>query len=197
MKHFIITSILALGLVATPAMAGSVDINDFDLGGLSKTQKIELLKNVEDMKTAAKEVTAETVSEWAMLGKEVASAFIALAAELGKSVDEVLTTTVGKVALVLIIYKVMGNDILGVIGGAIWLMLFVPGWIYYMRKFMIVGTVHKEYYEGEKGKTGGVKTKTVESLLSIISAESRIARAWTFGLLLGVGIVIELFLVFA
>lgn len=200
MKHFIIASLLAFGLVATPAMAG-ISNTDIDLSGLTEAQKAELVQKAEALKEVTRKtestITVEKVSEWTILGKQVGSAFIGLAGELGKTVDEVLDTTVGKVALALIIYKIAGNDILGVIGGAIWLLLFVSGWVYYMRKFMMVGTVRKEYYEGEKGKTGGLKTKTVESLHQTLGKDSRVARAWTFGLLLAVGIVIELFLVFA
>ncbi len=193
MKKLIIASLLAFGLVTGPAMAG-IDRNDFNLSGLNETQKAALIQQAEKMRAATQEtvVTAEKVSEWTVLGKEVASAFISLAAELGKTVDEVLTTTIGKVALALIIYKVMGNDILGVVGGLIWLMLFVPGWIYFTRKFMIVGDVVTVYDKD----TGKMVKKTVESKFKNLNKDSRVARAWTFGVLLGVGVVIELFLVF-
>lgn len=196
MKHFIIASLLAFGLVTGPAMAGSISTEDMDLRGLSETQKASLVQQIEKFKadSAATEsiVTAEKVSEWTMLGKEVASAFIALAGELGKTVDELLTTTIGKVALALIVYKVAGSDIIGVIGGLLWFVIFVPSWLYFLRKYMIVGTVTKEYHDN-----GKLKSKVVERMSESLTNDQRVCRFWAFIGLLFAGIVLEMILVFA
>ena len=195
MKRFILVSLLALGLVATPAMAGTISTEDMDLRGLTESQKASLVQQIEKFKTdsAATEsaITAEKVSEYAVIGKDIASAFIALAGELGKTVDELLNTTIGKVALVLIIYKVAGSDIIGVIGGLLWFVIFVPTWIYFLRKYMIVGTVTKEYHDN-----GKLKSKVVERMSASLNSDQRVCRFWAFTGLLFAGVVLEMILVF-
>ena len=183
MKRLILIGLLALSLSA-PAMA------EISTSGLSDTQAAELQLQAAKMKaeeavTKKEGITLEKVSEYTILGEQVAKALIGVASELGKEVDEVMGTTVGKIAVALVIYKVMGNDILGFIGGAIWLMIFVPGWIYYFRRFCVVDSVDKEYHEN-----GKLKSKRV------IRREASEEAVCYFTIVLVIGILIELFLVF-
>ena len=50
MKHFIIASLLAFGLVTGPAIAGTISTENFDLRGLTETQKAALVQQIEKFK---------------------------------------------------------------------------------------------------------------------------------------------------
>jgi len=182
MKRLILIGLLALSLSA-PVMA------EISTSGLSETQKAELQLQAAKMKAdeaLTKEgITLEKVSEYTILGEQIAKALIGVASELGKEVDEVMGTTVGKIAVALVVYKVMGNDILGFIGGAIWLMIFLPAWIYYFRRFCVIDYIEKEYHENGKLKTKRVIRKNPSDDAIIY-----------FTVILLVGIIVELFLVF-
>ena len=58
------------------------------------------------------------------MGKNIGLAVAATAKELGVASDTFLQSTTGKITVVLIVWKVMGEDILGVLGGtAAWFVI--------------------------------------------------------------------------
>jgi hypothetical protein len=56
-------------------------------------------------------------SEWAEIGSNIGSAMVSAAKELGVAANEFSQTGIGKITTVIIAYKIIGNDILGVIIG--------------------------------------------------------------------------------
>ena len=117
-----------------------------DTRGLTKEQIAELTIAANKMKTpegvsasVRKEATA-----WADLGANIGSAMVSAAKEVGVAANEFSQTSLGKIVTVIIVYKVIGRDILGVVvGGAILLFGFgVLTWLLLTHRF---GEVKYEY----------------------------------------------------
>lgn len=122
---FLVVSLLtAVLLTYSPVLAVEVDTK-----GLTEEQKAELALQAAKMKKQAvpaleEKFNVKNVNEWAELGKNVALAFTTVAKELGVAADEFLKSNTGKITIVLIAWKVMGKDVLGIIGGSIaWVVL--------------------------------------------------------------------------
>lgn len=140
-------------------LSGGAKAEEFDTSGLTKTQRLELQLQTEALrKTATKATTLQDVSEYAVVGKHVAGAIIATAGELGKTVDEVMNTLTGKIVIGVVIWKVVGQDILGVVVGVIWLMTMIPAWIYFFNRMCLDYSF--EYHENGKLKQKVRRGKT-------------------------------------
>ena len=127
-----------------------------DTSGLSDEQHAQLALTAAQMKTAT-DVTPQVAKEWAEVGQAIGIGLVATASELGMSVDKLMTTTTGKLAVGVIIYKVAGKDIIGILFGLVWLCIAIPIWIFFWatrgsRKLEDVVTF-------EKGKREDGKTK--------------------------------------
>jgi len=143
---------LAVLLCGSPANAAIT----VDTTGLTEAQKATLVQQVEQMKTAAakaeqaSQFTPDKVNEWAELGKNIALAFTTVAKELGVAADQFLNSTTGKITLVLIIWKVAGQDILSLAIGGLFLLTFVPLWVYFFRRLCLMKSVVVEPVEGRR-----------------------------------------------
>ena len=100
--------------------------------GLSEEQKAQLALQAAQMKTQnekgspanTSQFSPEKLNEWVELGKNAGLAVAAMAKELGVASDKFLESNTGKIAAVLIIWKIVGKDLIGVIGGTIaWFVL--------------------------------------------------------------------------
>ncbi len=121
-------SILCIG---SSAKAGV----DIDLHGLSNAQRAELVMKAEEMKRQAPQsssvveqvtdqLTTENAGKMIEVGKNLGLALAAVAKEVGVSADEFLKSTTGKISVVVIIWKLMGKDIIAIVGGSVaWIVL--------------------------------------------------------------------------
>ena len=132
-----------LVLIARPVHAERLTIE-----GLDEGQRAEILVQAAAMKKGPSANIAETAGEWADIGTKYGMAIAATAKELGIAADDLLGTTVGKVALVLIVWKVMGSDLLGVVVGIPWLLTGFTFWLYAFRRASLVHSVTVEPVEG-------------------------------------------------
>ena len=139
-----IISFILLSTLVVPAFAGTV----LDSRGLSEEQKAQVQIEIERMKKKADQtpvVTTEKLNEYTRLGQNIAKAIIGVASELGKSVDELLNTKLGKIILILVIWQVVGKVLIGPFIAFLWLLFWVPIWTYYFRRFTGMGIVKKTY----------------------------------------------------
>lgn len=151
MRSILLSMFLAF-FISTPVFA-NITSQDFDLQGLSEAQKIELYKKMENMKEQNTGPTSvEQMKEYADLGQKYGVALAATAKELGKSVDEILNTTVGKVAMVLIVWKVVGQELLGIVMGLLWFSTMIPIWAYFYRRMCVVKSITFEPVEGFRSR---------------------------------------------
>jgi hypothetical protein len=123
--------------------------------GLTDKQKAELKLQVENIKLAndiadTEMPKAQEVKEYAELGESIAKAIGSCAKELGVAVDDFSKTTVGKTAIGLIVWKMVGRDVVKVLVGVGFITFFVMFWIYFFRKMCVIKSV--EYNEDGKKK---------------------------------------------
>lgn len=142
-------------LISSVSFAG-IDKDDLgDFNKLTATQKAEIISQIAHSKEQNDKfgvgqipTTPEKLRKWAEVGSAVGKGLVATASELGVEVNEFAKTGVGKLAIVLLIWKVMGSDIIHIVGGIMWFMIALPMWMYYFRKLCIV----KDITYNDKGK---------------------------------------------
>lgn len=141
----ILMLVLAFVVFSTPSYAKKLEVYD-----LTEEQAAELALKAAQMK-AIKQNPADVsdrMAEYAEIGQKYGVALAATAKELGIAADEILNTTVGKIALVLIVWKVMGEDVVGLMIGVPWLLFGAIVWIYIFRRIAVISSIVKEPVEG-------------------------------------------------
>ena len=134
---------LALTAFSVPSYAERIDLD-----GLTEEQGAELRLEAAKMRNEQDPAkVSERMAEYAEIGQKYGVALAATAKELGVAADELLDTTVGKVALVLIIWKVMGSELIGLLIGIPWLLIGSAIWLYLFRRMCIIESVVKEPFE--------------------------------------------------
>lgn len=145
--------IVSLLIFLLPSIAFG-QVNSIDLTDLTQKQKALLVIEAEKMKSKSSEDISANLSEYAEIGQKYGIALVATAKELGVAADELLDTTVGKVGLILIIWKVAGESLLGLTFGLLWLTIMLPLWIYYFRRQVPkYANVRYTYHENGKKKS--------------------------------------------
>ena len=71
---------------------------------------------------------------WGDLGTNMGRATVAAAREMGIAVNEFVATPLGKITMALVVYKVIGKEVLGVFFGSIILLVGMLTTIYFLRK---------------------------------------------------------------
>ena len=139
-----VIAILAL-CFATSAFSS---VQAIDTSKLSKAQVAELAAKAEEMSaTTPASVSANVRQEaeaWGTLGANMGKAMVGAAREVGVASNEFASTSLGKIVVGIVAYKVIGKDILGVIVGTL---ILVCGyslaiWIFLTRRW---STVKYEY----------------------------------------------------
>ena len=125
---------LALG--SSPVMASC---DGLTVSGLSDSAIIELKRKCVEVQTQAVSpaVTANQLEEYADLGKKYGVALSEVAKSVGTTVNELAQTPVGIFMLIMVGWKVLGHDLLGIIGGTIWFITMIPLWIYFFHRLVL------------------------------------------------------------
>lgn len=136
--------ILAFFLIclASPALA----LTQSEYNELSASGQAAVMQAIADSEAAASAVpkSAKEVEEWVRLVDAVGQGLGQLAKELGVQANELLNTPVGYITVGLIAYNVMGNDLMGIFLGLLWLGLTVPFWLLWFVKVTIPVVSYKE-----------------------------------------------------
>jgi hypothetical protein len=170
MKFYTQTLLLIVAMFMCGVSFAGIDKDDLgDFNTLTPTQKASIISRIAQAKerngpSTPAVSTPKELKEWAEVGSAVGKGLVATAKELGVEVNAFAQTGVGKLAIVLIVWKVMGGDILHIFGGIAWVMIALPMWIYFFRKLCVV----KEIKYNEKGKK--------ESIVHYVGKEAECAR---------------------
>lgn len=139
LKRGLIIGLIAL--FAAPGLAMAQNASPpppVDVTGLSAAQIAEIQAQVEAKKTETPvgqaRATVEAANEWINIGEGIGAGVAAAARETGQVVNEFADTPVGKMTTFVILYKVIGKDIIGLIVGTILLIAFVSIWLVYTNK---------------------------------------------------------------
>ena len=143
-----ILMIAASFLLMSMGHAAQVDVND-DKYMLNEEQKVQVLAMIDDLnaKRAAQKgpntsaVVREEAAKWGELGANMGRAAVGAAKEVGMAANEFVSTPLGKVTMGIVIYKVIGKDIIKFIMGFSILVFFLTTGHNFLRMKRYSGTV--------------------------------------------------------
>ena len=118
MKKFLMIAAMAFASLAATAQT-------VDTSGLTQQQIQELAAKAAEMKqpTNISAAVRQEAEAWGELGANMGKAVVGAAREVGVAANEFAQTPLGKVVVFLTIYKIAGNDLLGVLFGSITLLV--------------------------------------------------------------------------
>ena len=133
---------ILLMIVSFGAWAGNTSdaINNAGFEKLSEAEKAEVIKFVADK--ASKDdvvpavLTEERVERWVKIGSNIGMGLAGAAKEVGVTVNEFASTPVGQLTTVLIVWHMIGAQLIHVLGGLlIWLVGFTTIWFMIKRAY--------------------------------------------------------------
>lgn len=137
---------------ATPALAAS-GCDTISVDGLPESVVIDLKKKCVDLaKPIAPSIDVDSMGEYAELGKKYGVALSEVAKSIGTTVNELAQTPVGKFMLVMVAYRVMGDGVIGILGGVIWFSTMIPIWLYMFNRMVFRNRKMKTYLDHATGK---------------------------------------------
>ncbi len=128
-----------------------------DTTGLSEAQKAEIVLQIEKMKSSKMPETIENAERWAEWGQGIGKAISSTAKELGVAVDEFSRTPVGQITMAVIVYKVIGKEVIRYFGGGILFIVTIIMWVKYFKRVSEEVTYH------ENGKIKSRTPRTPDS----------------------------------
>lgn len=153
--------------------------------GLTEEQKAEIELQVAKLKSKKTDPQAvvERYSEYAELGEKIGIAISNVAGEVGKSADQFLETTSGKFVVAVILYRVVGDDIVSIFLGLLWFFIMIPSIIAIC--FKLTGKKTKGYLEKLNPDTGKVVSREYPEIGSLDGdTKSYIAGVQIIGLVI-------------
>ena len=186
MKSLIVILGLAFASVASADVPYQIDVSK-----LTQEQRAAIQLQVTQVaaKTADPVNLSETVrneaSKWGDLGKNVGTSLVAAAKEVGQGVNEFSQTPVGKVTTAIIVYKVIGHDVIHLVVGLLTLVVGTLVALYVFRRMGVEMT-----YENIPRLNGlwisrKIKSRSVDGdyyVGGIVVPLIILALTWTVGL---------------
>lgn len=121
MKNFLIAVMLMLTATYGYAQQTSVDVS-----GLSSEQIRQLAAKADEMKkdpVNVSTVVRQEAEAWGQMGANMGKAVVSAAKEVGVAANEFSQTSLGKIVVVLVAYKLVGHDALGILFGTFTLII--------------------------------------------------------------------------
>lgn len=156
MKQALCATIVLLAMTVVAEAQGQ----GLDTSSLSAEQRAALELQLEQMKSKNDSPlpSVDEMEEWTEWGQGMGVAIAATAKELGVAVEDFSQTGVGKVTIAVIVYKVIGDDVIGLCWGCGLLMVGFPMWFSMTKRIMLIERI-EETETTEDGKT--VKKKII------------------------------------
>lgn len=147
-KLFAMFALLLACSASAPAFAtvaaSAADISSIDVSKLTPEQKAQLMTQVTDLQKQSSTNISQTIrteaSAWAELGGNMGRAAVAAAKEIGVATNDFVQTPLGRVTMGIVIYKVLGHDIIKIVMGSSILIFFFSMSLYFAlkKKFNVV-----------------------------------------------------------
>ncbi len=185
MKALMLTAVLALSSMSALAEQITLDAN-----GLTEEQKAQLALQAAQMKTAPANTQGTSAAirqeaeAWGELGANMGRAAVGAAKELGVAANDFIQTPAGKVTMGVVVYKLIGKDILGIIIGLgiLFVGYVLAFWLFFRAKFasftkyevrpILWGMMNKKYLvefrEDDNNQTWRVVLAVASVVLSTI-----------------------------
>jgi|SRR6267378_3707652 len=111
------------------------------VGAQEKTYSVPESQLTQEQKARyAKGPSPEEVSKWAGVGREVGAAVNSSLQAITVQTNEFAKTGVGKVTIALVVWKVLGDQLVHILGGVVELLVFLPLWVWSYRRTCITRT---------------------------------------------------------
>lgn len=155
---------LASLVVIASLLAGPVLATEIEVSGLSEQQVAELKATAaqsaaENAKAkvdgTAPSKTVQRVNEWVEIGNGVGAGLAAAAEKMGIVANQFATTPVGKLTIFIILWKMIGGDLVQLFIGLLFAVIFWPTFIYFYAKL----------WRGDKTVTYAADGKTKVSVV--------------------------------
>jgi hypothetical protein len=181
--------ILILGLVGV-LLAQPVLADQIDTSGLTASQIATLQAQAAQAKAANTDhqntpFSPSSLSEYAKLGRDIGVGLASTAREIGVATNDFAKTPIGHVATLLIVYKLIGRDIVHYIGGIIWFSIMLPLWIVFFRRMYLYESIETKF-DRETGKKMSIIRTPMEASDEYV-AGGRIVMAVILAALCAVG----------
>lgn len=159
MRYLLTILMSVMCLAATADKIDRYDLVAFDK--LDETQKAEVLaviaafdeQNKAAMPNIPEVTTPEQMQEWIDVGTAIGKGIAATAKELGIALDEFSHSRIGNITLVLIVYKVIGRDLVGYAFGTVWGITWFLVCIYMFKRIILKMSVETTEVDGKKVTT--------------------------------------------
>jgi hypothetical protein len=175
-----------------PTLADTLDIGGQRITGLSQTQiavfAAQAAKMAEEngKEGSSRIPTAEQVIKYSELGRAIGTGLASAAKELGIAVNEFADTSVGKIAMVIIVMKLIGFAILRSIIGLVYVVSGVSLWIYFFRRMCLISAKVIEYDDkGKKHRRVEYIDKPTDTII-----HTRVTMMFVLAIIIGSGVLI-------
>jgi hypothetical protein len=146
MSWNVVTGIISLVLIfavisCAPDSAHAAPSPNISASGLTQEQINAINEQIEEMKEkSVNDKVYKQVSKWSELGTNIGSALVATAAQVGVEVNKFAATPLGMITTGVIVYKIIGRDILILSFGS---MLIIVGLI--LATYFMCNARNREY----------------------------------------------------
>lgn len=155
-----VTLLLTFSAAAQQQDTLQVDVTKLNSDQLRVYQQMKAMQNGANDKLTLDNLTPEKVDKYAQMGKGLGIAINEGLGAVTKNVEQFSQTSAGKWLMVLITWKVMGEDAIGLTRtlvqwsvGAVLLIVGIPFWIWFVRRNCVlppIASVEKTGFWGKK-----------------------------------------------
>lgn len=181
---------IILMCVSAGAFAGGIQSDAVGSAGFSKlteAEKAEVLHTIAQKaaeKNAAPLTNADNVEKWVKIGSNIGQGLAGAAKEVGVAVNDFSKTPVGQLTTMLIIWHMIGQDIMHIVGGIlVWLCGFSILWFMIRQAYPPKVTYSNE----KKNIFGNAAIQSVEKMAIVDSNAAGWLFAFGIVLLAGLG----------
>lgn len=144
MRSFIL---VVLMLFSVGVYAGSITTEDLgDFNSLTPAQKAEVVATIakkteqnaaDKLAATALPTTPEDMQRWVGVGAAIGKGMAEAAKELGVAADEFAKSTVGMIAIALLVWHILGADLVQLLVGGLWLCFWIPFCVWMIKRTMM------------------------------------------------------------
>lgn len=184
MKHLILSVLFVVSMSIGAAFGTGITTDQLEgFSKLTEQQKADIAKQVADAASVKITDTSvgtvlqdpEKLEKWVKFGASIGQGIGGAAKEIGMATNEFVNTPVGKLAVGLIVWKVMGHEVTHIVGAGIFALVWISIWLYLFRRLCVIkSTTYTAVANSFR------RTKTTEHFEA---GEAEDCRAWMLGLL--------------
>lgn len=153
MKNFIFVIIAFATFFVANVSYAQANCDNLVVTGMNSEQIIKLKQQcleINQSPVSAAE-SALQIAEYAELGQKYGIAISEVAKSIGTTVNELAFTPVGLFMLAIVGWKIIGSDLMGIVGGTIWFMVMLPIWWTMMNRFVFsrINRIEETFQDGK------------------------------------------------